>query len=299
LISKESSELPRELQASNAIGSDILVRELPRHAWPKKFDATVFGAPHRYNKLYRSLSYFFQKIRPEYEFKHFHPTTSGDRVNSISEYHNIVNTLEDIFREELGASYTPEQRQLLLTSEIVILIVDRKTKSIVGYSSGTKVQPSPVSFSFPVVFGGHAIIRHDHQQAKIGLITAALLLVYAQPLSNLFSRIGFIVRSNNKHILRPMEQCGEIFRSDQMHQYETDVSEQKKIFLHMHNEVFGLKNTELPFDAPLNISHYFEEDVRISGLGGNQIIYVLCVTTLFTTVCKLIFRRRRRKNRDV
>lgn len=102
--------------------------------------------------------------------------------------------------------------------------------------------------------------------------------------------MAIVVRSNNKHIFRPLKQCGRVYRSDEMSEAPT---EYKNIVKYMHCQVFGLSSQELPLDKPMEITHFFEEKVRIDGVGGNQIIYVLGITSLVKSVFKLLARRRR------
>lgn len=276
------------------MGPDILVREPKRYPWPENIPISkAYGAPNPNTNLFNVFTAFVRRYRKDYFWVYFHPISRTNRTNSISCQPDLVSRLEDIFRDELGANYTYEQRELLLQSEIVIVAICKKTNSIAGYCSGRHSQPSHHRFSYRVVFGCHEIIAKAHQRAKLGVFMAAQLIMYDQRISNLFSKIGIIVRSNNKYILRPMQQFGIVFRSDQMR--DPRLEEHRKIVQFMHNQLFMLKDVPLSFDQPLEIDHYFEEPVRIEGLSGNQIIYILCQTTLFKSVVKLLFRRKRKK----
>jgi hypothetical protein len=273
----------------------IIVPESKPRSWPADVSfRSSYGCPRPNALLFNISLKIVRAFRQDYHWIALHPTNNGELTNSISTLPGLLDILEDIFRDELGSDFSPEQLQLLIQSEIVIIAVCKETGDISGYCSGRQLPASMQTFTLPIVFGCHEVISIDHQQSKLGVFMASLLFVYGQKITNLFSPMGIVVRSNNRHILRPLQQAGQIFRSDKLSITDPKLQEERAVISYMHDEVFGLKDVSLEFGTPLEVAHYFEERVRIEGLSGNQIIYILCKTTLARAVAKLVYRRRRK-----
>ena len=126
---------------------------------------------------------------------------------------------------------------------------------------------------------------------------AAISMLHGQRLRDLFSPIYCVLRTNNKYVYKPLAQTGPTYRSDRLDKPQLSANEQRAriAITHMHAEVFGLIDVELPFGRPLKIQHSFDPRVTIEGVQSDEIIYVFGMTTPARGLFKLLARRARKK----
>jgi hypothetical protein len=212
----------------------------------------------------------------------------------------VLAQLERLFERELGTKYSPEQYQLLVQSQIVVVAVAKDTNSIAGYfSSSYSGRNTILGVDIPITFGNHGVISQDHQQFKIGVTMGAITTLHGQKLRDLFKTIACVLRTNNKHIMNPLKQAGNVYRSDKLagdHLSPIEIQARSAI-QHMHVNLFQLPDVQLPFDRPLNIEHRFDPAFTIDGVRSDQIIYICCVTSLSRCIYKLFARRQRRQQK--
>jgi hypothetical protein len=277
---------------------DIIVKEAPVYPWPPALSAKRFGNiehPHLWH--FRIFLKLIELARPTYSWKYFYLNRSSG-LSHLADYDELIQQLERLFQDELGSPFSEEQLNLLLTSQLVVVVVDKKSGTIAGYSSSSYVPRNSITgINRPLSLGNHCVIAADHQQHKIGMFMAAVSMLHGQRLPDLFRNVFCVLRTNNRYVYLPMKQTGPTFRSDKLsHTNLTEDEQRARLAIsHMHNEVFRLYNIELPFDRPLDIKHNFDPAVTIDGVNSNQIIYVFGITIPVRGIFTLLARRSRRK----
>ena len=272
----------------------IVVGESRERSWPAELVASKFGKNHTSFKWYFLI---FLKIleaaKPKYRWKYFF-IEEGQSVNEISKYPIVTRQLEGLFQSELGACFTEAQLNLLITSQIVAVAIDKESNSISGYSSSSYIPRDTVhGIDYPLSLGNHCVISSKHQKHKLGMFMAAISIMHGQKFLDLFREVSCVLRTNNKHVYLPMSKTGPTFRSDRLARGELSRAEEvaKLAITYMHNEVFNLRSVELPFDRPIDIEHKFDPEVTIDGVKPDQIIYVYGSTKPSKGICKLLFRK--------
>ena len=191
--------------------------------------------------------------------------------------------------------------KLLLTSQLVVVVVDKDQGTIAGYSSSSYVPKNTISgIDRPLSLGNHCVIAAEHQKHKIGMFMAAISMLHGQNFFDLFKKIFCVLRTNNRYVYLPMAQIGPTFRSDKLSSPNLTRDEQmaRIAIAHMHNEVFRISSVALPFDRPINIHHRFNPAVTIEGVNPNQIIYVFGITIPVRGIFKLLARRSHRHEQE-
>ena len=279
---------------------EIVVEEPAIYPWPNDLDPTNFGRPiKRIRYYFEPFMNAIRSIRKDYAWHTFYHNPETDS-SYIEDYPEILTQLERLFESELGTKYTPAQYELLVRSHIIVVAVSSRNGSIAGYFSSSYAEKGTISgVNIPVTFGNHGVISRDHQQFKIGVTMGAITTLHGQRLSDLFSQIACVLRTNNRNILNPLKQAGTVYRSDELHGDNLDDTEAKvrTAISYMHNEIFQLSDIHLPFDRPLNIEHRFDPTFTIERVGPDQIIYICCITSLSKCIYKLFARRPRRKKK--
>jgi hypothetical protein len=296
---RQTAPLADTPQASNP-DFGIVVEEPAFYPWPQNLDSTKFGRP------IKRIRYYFdpfinaiRSIRKDYAWHTFYQN-SESRSSYIEGYPEILAQLERLFEDELGTKYTEAQYQLLIRSQIIVVAVSNKNGSIAGYFSSSYADSNTINgIDIPITFGNHGVISREHQQYKIGVTMGAITTLHGQKLSDLFSQIACVLRTNNRNILNPLKQAGTVYRSDELSGDALDNIETtaKAAISYMHNKVFQLSDVHLPFDRPLNIEHRFDPAFTIERVSPDQIIYICCVTSLSKCIYKLFARRPRRKKK--
>lgn len=279
---------------------EIVVEEPTIYPWPENLDPATFGRPiKRIRYYFEPFMAAIRSIRKDYAWHTFYqnPETHSSH---IEDYPEILTQLERLFESELGTKYTAAQYELLVRSHIIVIAVSNRNGSIAGYFSSSYAERDTISgVKIPVTFGNHGVISRDHQQHKIGVTMGAITTLHGQKLSDLFSQIACVLRTNNRNILNPLKQAGIVYRSDELHGDTLDETESmaRTAIAHMHNEIFQLSDVHLPFDKPLEIEHRFDPTFTIERVNSNQIIYICCITSLSKCIYKLFARRPRRKKK--
>jgi len=286
--------------AENGPDFDIVVKERSSYPWPSDIKRETIGKPTpRIRMYFVPFIALVRHARRDYSWKFFYTNPETGR-SFIEAYPAVLHQVERLFHDELGTSFSQEQRGILLNSQIVTVAVSRKDDSIAGYFSSSYIPSGTITdVDIPLTLGKHGVISRKHQQFKIGVTMGAISMIHGQRIRDLVRTVGCVLRTNNRHIFNPLDQSGVVYRSDRL----SDNSDLKHsptaraAILHMHNEVFGLKNVSLPFDKPLQIGHRFDAEVTIEGVAPDQIIYVFCRTSLIRLIFRLLARRARRKIR--
>ena len=277
---------------------EIVVEESTRFAWPLEDMREDFGEPMKRIRFYfKPFLNMIRSIRKDYSWKVFYIDPATDR-SMVEQFPEVVDQLEKLFERELGTKYSHAQRELLLCSHIVIIAVAKKSNEIAGYFSASYAPRNSIpGIPIPVTFGNHGVIAEEHQQFKIGVTMGALSILHGQKLRDLFRTIACVLRTNNKNILNPLRQAGNVYRSDHLQSstLSKDEAISQRAIDYMHNNVFNLPDEPLPWDKPLEIDHRFDPAFTIDGVRENQIIYISCVTSLSKCTVRLFARRRRRK----
>ena len=276
---------------------EIVVRESTGYPWPLEKLPNKYGnAPKGSRIQFEAFLSLIRFARPQYHWIVFYLHNSTG-INYISEYPAVLAQLERLFQDELGTRFSDEQRHLLLSSHIVVVAVHKEDGSIAGYHSSSYFPRGALpEVDTPLMFGNHLIIAANHQQFKLGVFMGAIAFMHGEQLRDLFKIIRCTLRTNNKHILHPLEQLGTVYRSDRLEKLGlSDEEKRARVAVsYMHRVMFGLNPEDLRFDAPLEIQHQFSPEVTIEGVGPNQIIYIYCMTSPIRAMVKLVARRARR-----
>ena len=269
-----------------------LVAPEPHFPWPADLEIRNYGVPQFSHFLFDIAFRIVRRSRPRFRWLAFH-REHGSKENAVAKHPAVIEQLERLFWSELGTTYTPEQRTLLIESDLLLIALNTKSGSIAGYSSSKHLYPGTIQgVSMPVTAGCHEVVGTGFQKDKLGSIFGSLCTIYGHGPTELLQDIAVVVRTNNKNILRPLQKCGLVHRSDQIaHQNDGTQQISKLVIEYMHHSVFGLRGMS-PIGHPLKIKHTFDERFTIRGLGPNEIVYLCTHTTLARLLFGLLGRKR-------
>ncbi len=283
---------------TQAKSTDLSIdRPEPNFPWPDELTNRSYGNPVHPHFLFDIAVSGVRRLRSAFDWYVFHREQS-DRLNVIEEYPTLFDHLERLFWSELGTRYTPEQRNLLLRSDLILVVVDKQTGQIAGYASSNHLPVGVINnVEIPVTAGCHEVVGKAFQRAKLGTIFGTLMTIMGRTARELFADIAVVLRTNNKYFIRTLEQWGEIDRSDQIDPNTTlngRIANSAKIIGYMHTQLFGLSEP-VPLGHPLKIQHTFEERITIPGVGPNEIIYLCYHTTLFDLLTGLLGKKKKQR----
>ena len=266
-------------------------------AWPADLDQLQhYGSRPNHRKLLALTSFIARHARNDISWSYFYKTGEEDQ-NVVAQHESMILVLENMFKSELHAPFAREHQAQLRTTDMLIVARHLATNQIIGFSCA-KIEPEPGNIQGQsVVYGGLVVIRKEFQRTSIGILMAAQFLSFNRRARNIFDDLFFVARTNNKYMLGPMKACGDVFRSDQLGDTSAkDALRVRALMSHMHHNILNI-DEPLDWTKPAQVEHFFEEKVRIDGVGGNEIIYALCRTNLIKATVKLVARSRNKKQK--
>ena len=268
------------------------------YPWPPEISKSRVGDFSRRATLLKMTTQLISKLYPDSVWIPIVKSRS-DTLNPIERFPRLVAQLESLFIDELHASYTESQRSLLEEADCIIIGVSRETDSIMAYCSA-RYTPSKTVPGVPcqITAGGHLVVASGHKDNNLGPFLASAASLYGYSFTSFFTKSIVVLRSNNKYIEKIFRRAEPVYRSDKLSGNEEDTTLRQIVaaIKWVHKSVFHLSGSL--FGQPLRINHRFDDNLTMTELKGDEIVYLARASSMFYFLTKVFFRVARRKKRN-
>lgn len=254
---------------------------LPSYPWPentpKEIHGNIRAKPHR---IFLTCLKLIRRAKPDLVWIPFFKDTSD--LNAISSRPELLNTLNQIFKDQLASDYNDSQRSLLHQADVILVCYDPSADTIVSYGSSMFCKKGSIpDLRYQVIHLGHMIVARGHEKKRLTPLTGVTMGLYGHSVLDLFRTEIVVLRSNNRYVAKIINEVPPIYRSDKLSENEKSprLREVVKAIKWVDRNVFHSLEA-LEIGKPSRITHKFPDEVTIDGLENDEIVYLARISSI-------------------